>query len=516
MEESSNIDETLDEGEELFTRWQQTTLIVIPYITGPISFFSSFIVAYVIVHDWRHKRHHLYHRLLFVMSVCDMIGAVNASFSGLSIPKEYGRFASHGTIASCELAGFLMQLSVSMPLLNMFLCLFYMRVVCFGWKPPVYGNAPTASRGRGQRFVPSHSVRQLGWRQVPWFELSAYLISIVFPLACGGVALYYDSFNPMVTLPGWCYFSEVPYDCNKFDDVQCIRGENYSMIQLFASTLPVGCAVIVGIVAVSMVTRSVRKQCRTMIRRYGISTSFSLDFASQDGMERRVNHEHGSSSGEESRRTGFSFRINRRPSAAPPPSTYVNLGRFYSRLQETAEQARLYTAAFIITYVMPIIQAFTGAFLEANSQHRTFFFITGIIITVFTPLQGLWNLIIYMRPYYRHERQLSPDLPMWRVAVLAVGKSMQVHGSSSSSQPVRLQPRDASAGHQNPRFSVASSSLPFQVRPSGEAKQASSVAAIPVDEATDDDVIDPNEFETFELNLDESNIEPEEASSVNS
>lgn len=514
-------DDSIRYQEELFAKWQQTLLIVIPYVTGPISFFSSATIAYVFVHDWSRKRHHLYHRLLFTMSVCDMIGSINFSFSGLYIPKEYQRFASHGTIASCEVAGFLTQFSVSMPLLNMFLCLFYMRVVCYGWQPPVFSNPPTDRRS--SRYLHSRS----RGRQIPWFEMTAYFLAVAYPLGMGGVALHYKSFNPMVTLPGWCYFSEVPYDCNKNDEVECIRGENYSFIQLFASTIPVGCAVIIGIIAVTMVTRSVKGQCRRMILRYGISTSFSVDLFNQDGsavtspntqlasQPSQSDSATDRNDAEGTRSLVYFWRylgIRRQVPSPPPPSSFVNMGHLYTRLQETAGQARLYTMAFIVTYVVPISQAFTGAFLEAVPKYRLFFFTTGILITVFTPLQGLWNLIIYMRPYYRHVKRAHPHLSFWRAAMLAVAESTQSEGSIVRRRPV-VPPRTPSSENDAPI--VAPSTVTIQIQSSGEIKQTSSVVVASGDQSPEDMiVIDPSEFETFELNLVDALVVQDETSAT--
>ena len=535
MEGDQHQQQSHDEGmagDDLFLRWQQTTLIVIPYVTGPISLFSSSTIAYIIINDWSHKRYHLYHRLLLVMSICDMIASANASFSGLYIPKIYNRFGSHGNVATCEMAGFLMTMTVSFAVLNMFLCLFYMRVVCFGWTPPViYRNYSSSLNGRRWEF-----------RKIPWFELSAYVLAIPYPLATAGVGLYHKSFNPMVTLPGWCYFSEVPYDCNKFDDVPCIRGENYSFIQLFASVIPVGCAVIGGTVAVTMVSRTVKKQCRTMIERYGISSSSlqSLEMSNTgnhaDSSSNRTfdppRQIDGNSSSDDSSsdissppqswlETALSRIFGRRQASppSPPQSSFVNVGHVYDRLHEAAEQAWLYSLAFIITYLVAVSQAFTGAFLEASSQNRTFFFTTGILITTFVPLQGAWNLLIYLRPYYRHVRKCNPHLSCWKVAVQAISRSMlpetfpsrrarriaairhfreRSHDTTNSNDI--LNANSTTANRNNTEMTTRdgeerTEQIQWSSRFEEEKRTSSSL----------DPVIDPNEFELFESDIESSN-----------
>uniref|UniRef100_A0A6S8J521 Uncharacterized protein n=1 Tax=Amphora coffeiformis TaxID=265554 RepID=A0A6S8J521_9STRA len=399
----------VQDDDTLFAPWQQTTLIIIPYVTGPISMASSSLMVYLIARHWKRKKHFLYHRLLLAMSVCDAVGSINASLSGLVIPREFHRFASRGNMATCEASGFLLQLSASMPLLNMFLCIYYMRVVCFGWVPPT-SSSSSSSKGK--------------WG---WFEISAYLIAIVYPLAMGGVGILYDSFSPMATLPGWCYFSEMPYDCNKFDDVECIRGENYSFIQLFASTIPLLCSVILGVVSVSMITRKVRRQQALMTTRYGISTSTvgqSQDFQDNSTID------NASTSHSTIRWLGGHESKNcccPRWRSVHTSSETVNLGNMDNRMEQTAQQARLYAASFFITYMVPITQGFTGAFLTADRDNRAFFFVTGILITVLTPLQGLWNLMIYIRPQYRQLRLRNPASHWWVIFYRTLSSAIVGH-----------------------------------------------------------------------------------------
>ena len=44
-----------------------------------------------------------------------------------------------------------------------------------------------------------------------------------------------------------------------------------------------------------------------------------------------------------------------------------------------------------------------------SSDNQTIFFVSSLLIVTFMPLQGMWNLIIYLRPVYRKIAQQHPE-----------------------------------------------------------------------------------------------------------
>lgn len=358
-----NYNSGFGQEEDLFTPLQQNVLIVIPYITASLSAVASSSIIIMILKDRKRKLTMTYHRLLLCMSSVDVITSCNIAFASLLLPIEYGRFASHGTTGTCELSGFLLQLNVTMSLLTLTLCVYYLLVI-------VYERTP-------------------GQLQKSRFEVVAVSAAFLYPLTVGVVALALDSYNPMLSLPGWCYISEFPYECNAYDDVECIRGEDYFYVNLVGGGLPVFVSMVGGIVCMILIHRKVRIYESTLQRSYS--------FADRSGRRR------------------FS----------------VTTGE---RTRQTAIQAALYTGAFLLTYAVPISHTITGAFMANSAVNRTYFFVTGILVVVFAPLQGLWNFIIYVRPKITSVRKRHPDyswFDAFQVAVL--GKVRFVSRVASSS-----------------------------------------------------------------------------------
>ena len=209
----------------------------------------SSVIVNMILRDRKRKLKEIYHRLLLTMSLLDIINSINMSLSGLIIPPEYGRFGGHGTIATCEMHGFLLQLGVCIGLLNLSLCIYYTLIIVYQWTP--------------QRIRESR------------FEQIAFSVSICYPLTFSVIGLIFDSFNPMLTLPGWCGFSEAPYLCNSQEELDCIRGKNYFYVELPGLVIPAFLSLVGVIICMIMIIRKVRRQEGLMESRYSISRRVS-------------------------------------------------------------------------------------------------------------------------------------------------------------------------------------------------------------------------------------------------
>uniref|UniRef100_A0A7S1YKU2 Uncharacterized protein n=1 Tax=Grammatophora oceanica TaxID=210454 RepID=A0A7S1YKU2_9STRA len=66
-------------------------------------------------------------------------------------------------------------------------------------------------------------------------------------------------------------------------------------------------------------------------------------------------------------------------------------------------QAALYVSFFMITWIFMTIQASLQAFLETGYSYLV------VLLTIFTPLQGFFNTLIYVRPRYLEYRKKHPE-----------------------------------------------------------------------------------------------------------
>mmetsp|Transcript_42983 Transcript_42983/g.62993 ORF Transcript_42983/g.62993 Transcript_42983/m.62993 type:complete len:359 (-) Transcript_42983:463-1539(-) len=84
--------------------------------------------------------------------------------------------------------------------------------------------------------------------------------------------------------------------------------------------------------------------------------------------------------------------------------------------QEAAKQARLFTAAFCLTYAVPAMQQ---VLFKAESTKVIHLEMT-LVQFFFFPLQGLWNFITYARPIVQRIRKRDPNVSFYEALKMMV------------------------------------------------------------------------------------------------
>jgi len=85
------------------------------------------------------------------------------------------------------------------------------------------------------------------------------------------------------------------------------------------------------------------------------------------------------------------------------------------RERETITQAILYTIAFIVTYMFPLLWAILNVMKLKKAE-----VVFSILTSIFYPLQGFWNFVFYIRQVVMHVRKnIFPDISIlgavWQV-----------------------------------------------------------------------------------------------------
>ena len=117
-----------------WTYTQQVVLALIPKVTAVLSCFgSSWIMVEVLTDNTdlhKPKRKHPYHRLLFAMSLYDVLEGIFNFMSTWMIPKGTEGVAwALGNTATCSTQGFFLTLSVAVPIYNAMLSIYYVLVI---------------------------------------------------------------------------------------------------------------------------------------------------------------------------------------------------------------------------------------------------------------------------------------------------------------------------------------------------------------------------------------------------
>jgi len=152
----------------------------------------------------------------------------------------------------------------------------------------------------------------------------------------------------------FCWLAEYPLNCRLDSNINCTTNYNHTLIFLFG-VFPVCLSFLIVAVAMLLVYLSIHNNYLKM-RRYSFGGEHS--------------------------------------------SGVLNLLR---EKKQTATQATLFVLAFILTWIMPLIN------IILITSYQRVPFSTALMQGFLMPLQGFWNALIYARPLYGKLRKDNPD-----------------------------------------------------------------------------------------------------------
>ena len=248
------------------------------YTTNNIlSLLGSGIIVRFIIQDFGGKMTHVYHRLLFVMSVIDILNSLNSIFGFLAVPKNYF-WGSIGNTTTCNASGFLFEFGTAVGMYNLGLSLYYFLSL-------------RSHKRKNRRLI------------VLYVEPLIHGCCILIPLGMGLWAWLVQSLNPLRSVGGWCYIYKFPPTCTLVNPtvaanlttaatilspssefqakeelissssssiISCMRGNSWELIG-FISVVGKGLPVWIGIlVLMYLIWHHVRKQEKA-VQRYRTS-----------------------------------------------------------------------------------------------------------------------------------------------------------------------------------------------------------------------------------------------------
>ena len=209
-------------------------LIILRGILGSISIFASSLVMWMILRS--HKRlSTTLHRLIFALSISDIIFSACAAFSSVAVPKDvdYMFWNANGNIITCSIFGFTNRMGTFCT--QMYTCslsVYFLQIVKYG-----------------------RSDDEMKKKFEPWF----HGVSLVIALLASILGIYLNTFNP--TDYGLCgHVAYNPPHCHGYQNgvipegdfvIPCGRGAIFASIRPF--TLYGGLFGVIGTITYCMV-----------------------------------------------------------------------------------------------------------------------------------------------------------------------------------------------------------------------------------------------------------------------
>jgi hypothetical protein len=384
-----NLDQPLDfeaflNSDLLATRRNQIkTRGVIFHTLGSVSTIASTCLAVHILRS-HHGLSTTYHRLVFGLCIGDIMSSFANVLGSTMVPKEMNYFVpgAQGNMTTCTAQGFLIAVgSIAANLYNCSICLYYLSIIRYNKKDEYIRN-----------------------KLEPWF----HAISIIGPLAGGFIAIAMKAYNVTDSV---CFFQtfDAPHcigyesgDTPEGFSTPCGRGDGgenpilylLTIIVGFGSTMIITPMAIVG--TTLLMYRSVSKIEKNM-QNYGVN---ALRLNVRSGGGNRGNNAATNST----RSQGIMSRIMRsflmcmtprclhRRDDQPRPTSRSN--RATSQKRAILHMATGYALAWTFVFIPFMIPFFL------HESH-----VTLIISACLTPLQGLFNFLVFMSPKVRSAKQ---------------------------------------------------------------------------------------------------------------
>jgi hypothetical protein len=390
-----------------FSYTQQVILAITPKISAFASLCGSSAILMECLYYDRRKLQRVYHRLLCVMSLYDVIESTFNFMSSWPIPRGSPNVAfAVGTQQSCTLQGFVLQFGLAIPILNLCLGCYYLLVIRYSW-----------------------TESQISTRAEPYFHASALLITLGTCFA----SLYLDLFNNSNL---WCWIAPLPMDCEDsytygVEAGNCVRGDNAWIYRWAFYYAPLWCCILglMGLMfAVYFTVHNLELQSQKFnVRNKTYSTVVLATSLDTSG--------HGPNPGMSSGASVTSHTP--RQGLIKPPQ---------SKSRRVAIQALWYVGAFYLTFTFA-----TMTRLTQQLAGKTYFPML-LLHTIFDPAQGFFNYIVYIRPRYLSFRDRHPDTGFWETMKLLMTRQDEKGGRRGN---ITRRSEMASMANHNGRTNIA-------------------------------------------------------------
>lgn len=371
-------------------------LMLLSTMSSLLSIFGSSCIIYLSSRPASRRK--IFQRLLFSLSMADLVSSTACLMMPLAVPEYLGYFAAVGNHKTCAAAGFFMLVADKAGCCyNAYISLHFLLVVKWRFKESDF----TATQAT-----------------------VCHAVALLIPTAIDIAAVATQSINPSRVYNNVCVYDVSPWGCAIDGDEDCTRSnlvaEGWFMRVTFGFYTLVA---FVGFAATFMVWLTVRKTVRksnayrfenraresTVAQQQQVRESQATDTV-RDGsstirpVEPDIITDPGTRSSTASRR-GSSMR-----------SLSTNASRSKSKLDfltEIRDQSILYSLIYLNAFTWPVVSVILAS-AYSESEHGSMHLDSGIyafdvLSRILFPLQGFLNFFVYTRMTRRQWRRAEPD-----------------------------------------------------------------------------------------------------------
>ena len=384
---------------------QFKVVATIPMVTGSISVIGSAAIIFMIFRSTE-KLKTTYHRILFGMSLLDIIFSIGCLLSTIPFPSDtplpWGML--YGNTTTCTIQGMMLfSGSIGCTMYNCSLAMFYMLKIAFGIKD-----------------------EQMKKRIEPFF----HCLPLLYLISTNTFLLSKQSFNPLGAM---CLITPYPRGCNLNPDVPCTRGEHANEYFWNFAAWPVIGMFGVIFLAMGRLYYAVRAQ-EIKMRKYQLSIDTPDGVGS---LRRRVELRRASNNtipqppselsvtqkilmkfmpsyDPQGGRDSDTREVNGITRRTSTTATGTSLAQ---KRREAMIQCFLYVSAYFISYIFVIAHQLA---IKSGKLIYPFW----VLSSIFFPLQGFLNFVVFIRPRIMGYREADSELSFRQAfsrAILSTG-----------------------------------------------------------------------------------------------
>ena len=366
----------------MVTEGQVIAVTVIGSVTGSMSTFGSIAIIAMLLRSEK-KLRSTYRRLLFCMSVADIIFSTSIVCASFPSPKDTpGVWSPMGNTFTCALQGLaLYSGNIGLTFYNCSLCLYFFLSIA----------------------------KNVQREQMIKIERFFHAIPILWILSTDSFLLATESFNNFGVA---CMVSSYPRGCDSNNEVECTRGFNSTLYRLILHLLPI--ILVFFIISAAMITLciSLRAQEQKM-------ETYRANLGTLPESLVAIRRERSLLNTQSSLERGNMPKIKRRESIG-------------DRLRRDAyKQAMCHIFAYFISYVFAMI--FQGIVSFTGEINFPFW----ILQQLTAPTQGFFNFIVFLRPRVIAVRSNNPDLSLFPAILRTIKNNEEYVDPSRTFQSYR-------------------------------------------------------------------------------
>lgn len=393
-----------------FSYAQNFALRICPIVSGSLSFISSSTITIMIL-KCDDKLAYPFRRIIFGLSISDVIQSLSMILAPFSLPREVDVMNwSTGNQFTCDLQGFSLHVGFAgVPMYVLSLSVYFLCAVKYNLNDKAFAR-----------------------KIEPYLHGTSILWTVI-----GGIACWATSVFNVMGAGNVCWYTPFPANCITNDDVECIRGEKaFTFGWIFGGSNAITLVCI--IYCLVGVCRTVTQQEKRNAAHRFVGSINSSACQSEQGILRRM-----SVLASSLRSSANGLPSEYTPSTALRQSTYIqrNVKRAERRKRETMTQAALYIVSFLASCVWAYLYGLLVTFGVEDIP-----FTICLLFSIFYPLGGFFNILVYTRPKVLLLRKRQSDLSWLRAfgAVIRAGVEVPeivIRSSQSSRSSARAEIR---------------------------------------------------------------------------